>query len=94
MWFTDFGKLFKKRPGKGCVHKDKIITFTPEVWFKVIFMSYTQTKKKRPIFMVLYLSIQLRCRNKNKTKMFIKCPTHKKKVIIWFYLLTLKGYET
>ena len=30
--------------------------------------SYTQTKKKRPIFMVLYLSILLRCRNKNKTK--------------------------
>ena len=40
---------------------------------------YTQTKKKRPIFMVLYLSIQLRCRNKNKTKMFIKRPTHKKR---------------
>ena len=38
---------------------------------------YTQTKKKRPIFMVLYLSIQLRCCNKNKTKMFIKRPTHK-----------------
>ena len=29
---------------------------------------YTQTKKLRPIFMVLYLSIQLRCRNKNKAK--------------------------
>ena len=28
--------------------------------------------------MVLYLSIQLRCCNKNKTKMFIKRPTHKK----------------
>ena len=39
--------------------------------------TYTQTKKKRPIFMVLYLSIQLRCRNKNKTKMFIKRLTHK-----------------
>ena len=39
--------------------------------------TYTQTKKKRPIFMVLYLSIQLRCCNKNKTKMFIKRPTHK-----------------
>ena len=39
---------------------------------------YTQTKKKRPIFMVLCLSIQLRCCNKNKTKMFIKRPTHKK----------------
>ena len=43
---------------------------------------YTQTKKKRPIFMVLYLSIQLRCCNKNKTKMLIKCPTHKTMVII------------
>ena len=41
-------------------------------------VKYTQTKKKRPIFMVLYLSIQLRCCNKNKTKMFIKGPTHKK----------------
>ena len=29
---------------------------------------YTQTKKKRPIFMALYLSIQLRCRNKNKNQ--------------------------
>ena len=28
--------------------------------------------------MVLYLLIQLRCCNKNKTKMFIKRPTHKK----------------
>ena len=27
--------------------------------------------------MVLYLSIQLRCRNKNKPKMFIKRRTHK-----------------
>ena len=39
---------------------------------------YTQTKKKRPIFMVLYLSIQLRCCNKIKTKMIIKRQTHKK----------------
>ena len=39
---------------------------------------YTQTKKKRLIFMVLYLSIQLRCCNKNKTKMFIKRQAHKK----------------
>ena len=39
---------------------------------------YTQTKKKRPIFMVLYLSIQLRYRKKNKTKMSIKRRTHKK----------------
>ena len=38
---------------------------------------YTQTKKKTPIFMVLYLSIQLRCYTKNKTKMSIKHPTHK-----------------
>ena len=37
---------------------------------------YTQTKKKRPIFMVLYLSIQLRFRNKNHTKMFIKRRTY------------------
>ena len=42
---------------------------------------YTQTKKKRPIFMVLYLSIQLRCRNKNKTTMFIKRRTHNN----WYY---------
>ena len=39
---------------------------------------YTQTKKKRLIFMVLYLLIQLRCCNKNKTKMLIKRLTHKK----------------
>ena len=42
-----------------------------------LFKTYTQTKKLRPIFMVLYLLIQLRCRNKNKTKMFIKRRTHK-----------------
>ena len=29
---------------------------------------YTQTKKKRPIFMVLNLSVQFRCRNRNKTQ--------------------------
>ena len=39
--------------------------------------TYTQAKKLRPIFMVLYLSIQFRCRNKSKTKMFIKRRTHK-----------------
>ena len=38
---------------------------------------YTQTKKKRPIFMVTNLSIQLRCCNKNETKIVIKRPTHK-----------------
>ena len=38
---------------------------------------YTQTKKKRPIFMVLYLSIQVRCRNKSKNKLFVKRQTHK-----------------
>ena len=38
---------------------------------------YTQTKKLRPIFMVLYLSIQLRYRNKNKTEMFFKRRTQK-----------------
>ena len=31
--------------------------------------------------MVLYLSIQLRCRNKNKTKMFNKRQTHKN----WYF---------
>ena len=40
-------------------------------------LKYTQTKKNRPIFMVLYLSIQLRCCSTNKTKMLIKRPTHK-----------------
>ena len=40
-------------------------------------MLYTQTKKKRPIFIVLYLTIQLRCYKKIKIKMFIKRPTHK-----------------
>ena len=45
---------------------------------RISFRKYTQTKKKRPIFMVLYLSIQLRCCNKNRTKMLIKRPTHKK----------------
>ena len=43
----------------------------------ILFVIYTQ-KKKRPIFMVLYHSIHLRCCNKNKTKMFIKRLTHKK----------------
>ena len=38
---------------------------------------YTQTNKKRPMFMVLYLSILLRGYNKNKIKMLIKRPTHK-----------------
>ena len=38
---------------------------------------YTQTKKIRPIFMVLYLLIQLRCLNKIYAKMFIKRPTYK-----------------
>ena len=37
---------------------------------------YTPTKKKPPIFMVLYLSIKLRCCNKNKTKMFFKRTTY------------------
>ena len=37
--------------------------------------------------MVLYLWIQLRCCNKNKTKMIIK-----RQVIIWFYIHILKGY--
>ena len=40
--------------------------------------SILKTKKKHPIFMVLHLSIELRCCNKNKTKIFIKRLTHKK----------------
>ena len=36
---------------------------------------YTQTKKKRPIFIVLYLLMQLRFRTEIKTKMFIKRRT-------------------
>ena len=43
---------------------------------QMLFTLYTQTKKKRPIFMVLYLSTQLRCRNKNKNKMISKRWTH------------------
>ena len=54
---------------------DDIIKFGGDV---NIYLLYTQTKKLRPIFMVLYLSIQLRCCNKNKTKMFIKRPTNTK----------------
>ena len=49
---------------------------------------YTQTKKKRPIFMVLYLTIQLRCYNKNKTKMFIKRRTHKNWLLIDFIFVS------
>ena len=44
--------------------------------FQNMIITYTQTKKKRPIFMVLYLSIQLSCCNKHIAKMFIKCRTH------------------
>ena len=40
-------------------------------------MRYTQTKKIRPIFMIMYLLIQLRCLSKKYTKMFIKRPIHK-----------------
>ena len=46
-------------------------------WLTLNVKMYTQTKKKRPNFMVPFLSIQLRSRNKNKTKMFIKRRTHK-----------------
>ena len=49
-----------------------------QAFASIITCIYTQTKKKRPIFMALYLSIWLRCCNKNKPKIFIKCPTHKK----------------
>ena len=38
---------------------------------------FSNNKKKRLVFLVLYLSILLRCCNKNKTKMFIKRPTQK-----------------
>ena len=37
---------------------------------------YTQTKKLRPFFMVLYLSIQLCFCHKNKTKIFSERETH------------------
>ena len=56
------------------------------------FLLNTQTKKKCPIFMVLYCLIQLRCRNQNKTKMFIKRRTHKNGKLLYFYLLILKSY--
>ena len=49
--------------------------FSP--YFCFISLLYTQTKKIRPIFMVLYLLIQIRCLSKKYTKMFIKHPTHK-----------------
>ena len=42
-----------------------------------IFLDYTQTKKTRPFFIVMYLSIQLRCQYKNNTKMFLKRQLHK-----------------
>ena len=48
-----------------------------KVWNMCHFVLYTQTKKKRPIFMLLCFSIQLRCCNKNKTKMLVKRPTNK-----------------
>ena len=35
-----------------------------------VYCIYTQTKMKRPFFMVLYLWIQLRCRHKTNTQMF------------------------
>ena len=56
-----------------------------------VIYTYTQPKKKRLIFIVLYLSIDLRYCNKNKTKMFIKRSTHKNDNY-WFYLLILKSY--
>ena len=55
-----------------CVVCESLETSTEEFIAK-----YTQTKKLRPIFMVLYLSNQLRYRNKNKTKTFIKRRTLK-----------------
>ena len=41
--------------------------------------------------MVLYLPTQLRCRNKNQTKLFIKRRTHQKLVIILFLSSYLEG---
>ena len=54
---------------------------------------YTQTKKIRPIFMVLYLLIQLRCLSKKYTKMFIKRPTHKSWLLFEFILLSRRVIE-
>ena len=56
--------------------------------------TYTQTKKKRPIFMVLYFLIQLRCRNKKISQNVFQTSDTQKLVIIWFLLLILKGYWT
>ena len=54
---------------------------------------YTQTKKKRPIFIMLYLSIQVRRRNKNKNKMFIKRRTHKNGNYLIFIFLSWRVIE-
>ena len=43
--------------------------------------------------MALYLSIQLRCCNKNKTKMLIKHPTHKKWQLFDFIFWSLRDIE-
>ena len=51
-----------------------------ELLLKLHFMSsslYTQTKKKRPFFMVLYLSIQLRCWNKKTQNVYQTSGTQK-----------------
>ena len=52
-------------------------------------MTYTQTKKKSPFFMVAYISIQLRCQDRNKPKMFPKSETHENGQ--WFDFIFLSG---
>ena len=73
-----------------------VCTDSTEIFFSKLRsagLSFTQTKKKRPIFMVLYLSIQLRYRNKTKTKMFIKRRTHKKWQLFDFIFLSWRVIE-
>ena len=58
---------------------------------------YTQTKKKRPISTLLYLSIQLRCCNKNKNQnvvfvaVFLGCTSTGRVGLcfLWFYVQEL-----
>ena len=56
-------------------------------------MVYTQTKKKRPIVMMMYLSIQLRCRNENRIKMLLNIRHTKigNDLILSSYLEVLLG---
>ena len=50
---------------------------------------YTQTKKKRLVFMILYFQIKLRCRHKNNTKMFPKRQAYK--YCLFFVLAAYSG---